>query len=216
MRKEYTRVHWTSEMEQFIRDNYKNMMDKEIADVLKISTSNVKNKRNKMGLSKGKEVPKDIINYGVEAVKGGMTYKAAAEYCYKKFGVKFNISTLINHCEVAGVTSPKAMNDSNIVSRDLARYIQLKKYNIRLNAIKNNVKVGDKILTRSGRVKIVVQKYPSFVVCMNRSSKESIQYTQIKGIVRRQYMEQDILSIIDDAEMTDEEKLDAIREYLEF
>ena len=45
MRKEYTKVQWTDDMEQFIRDNYKTMHDKDIAEALGISPSHVKNKR---------------------------------------------------------------------------------------------------------------------------------------------------------------------------
>lgn len=184
MRKECTRVQWTDDMEQFIRDNYKKMMDKEIAEVLQISRSHVKNKRTKMGLFKEKEIHQDVINYGVEAVREGMTYSAAARHCQEKFGIKFNLSTLIAHCKKAGVVSPKANNEFNLISQDARKYKELEYYNARLNAIKNKVQVGDKILVRSGRSKTVIEKYPSFVICLIGGFKEAIPYTDIKKVLK--------------------------------
>lgn len=183
MRKEYTRVNWTDDMEQFIRDNYKKMMDKEMAEILGISASHVKNKRKRMGIIKGKEVPKDVIAHGVEAVRDGMSYSEAVKHCYEKFGVKFNLSTLIVHCEKAGVVSHKANKEFNPTSQDARKYKELEVYNARLNAIKNKVQVGDKILV-NGRSKAVVEKYPSFVICLTRGFREAIQYTDIRKIIQ--------------------------------
>lgn len=184
MRKEYTKVQWTDDMEQFIRDNYKTMHDKDIAEALGISPSHVKNKRYRMRIAKEKEVPKDVINYGVEAVRDGMSYSAAVKHCYEKFGVKFNLSTLIRYCEKAGVVSPKANKEFNPTSQDARKYKELELYNARLNAIKQKVRVGDKILVMSGRSKTVIEKYPSFVICITRGFREAIQYTEIRKIVQ--------------------------------
>lgn len=182
MRKEYKKVDWTSEMEQFIRDNYEKMLDREIAEVLKISRSHVKNKRTKMGLLKEKEIPINVMSYAVESVRDGMTYSAAAKHCHEKFGIKFNLSTLTAHCKKAGVVSPKANNEFTLISQDALKYKELELYNARLNAIKNKVQVGDKILV-NGRSKEVVEKYPNFVICMTRGFRDAIQYTEIKKVL---------------------------------
>ena len=184
MRKEYTKLQWTDEMQQFIRDNYKSMRDKEIAKALGVLSSSVKCKRYSMGFVKGKEVQQDVIDQGVEAVRGGMSYAAATKYCHEKTGVKFNISTLIAYCEKAGVVSHKAFNEFNPTSQDARKYKELELYNTRLNAIKQKVKVGDRIDIMASGSKTVVEKYPHFVICLVDGFKEAIQYSDIKKILK--------------------------------
>lgn len=183
MRKEYTKVNWTDDKDQVIRENYKKMMDKEIAEIIGVPATNVKNRRQKLGLIKGKEVPKDIINYGVESVRSGMSYTAATKHCQEKFGVKFNISTLIAHCEQAGVVSHKANGEFNPTSQDARKFKELELYNARLNAIKHKVKVGDRIDVMASGSKTVLEKYPNFVICLTDGFKEAIPYTDIKKVL---------------------------------
>lgn len=183
MNRGYTRVDWTNEMQQFITDNYKKMLDREIAEIIGIPAHHVKNKRQRMGLTKDKEVSQDAILHGVEAVRNGMTYSGAAKHCLEKFGIKFNISTLIAHCEKAGVVSHKANNEFNPTSQDARKYRELELYNARLSIIKHTVKVGDRIDVMGSGSKTVLEKYPNFVICLNGRFKEAIPYTDIKKVL---------------------------------
>ena len=183
MSRGYTRVDWTNEMEQFVRDNHETMSDREIGERLGIPRDSIKRKRNKMGLDKGKEVPLQAIKYGVEAVKSGMSYSAAVKHCHEKFGVKINLSTLITHCEKVGVVSHRANKEFNPTSQDARKYKELELYNARLNAIKHKVKVGDKIDVMASGSKTVLEKYPNFVICLTHGFKEAIPYTDIKKVL---------------------------------
>lgn len=182
------KINWTHEMEQFIRDNYKVMNDKEIGKALSVSEYSIKKKRHTMGIdrSKEKEIPKNVINYGIEMVKGGMSYLEATKQCHKKFGVSFTISTLIAYCQKVGVVSNKANKAKEFMpnSQDARKYKELELYNSKLNMIKHTVKVGDRIDVMASGSKTVLEKYPNFVICITNGFKEAIQYTEIKKILQ--------------------------------
>lgn len=180
------KINWTNEMEQFVRDNYKCMTDKEIGKVLSVSKETIKNKRRSMGINRGKEreIPKNVINYGIEMVKGGMSYSAAIKKCQEKFGIGCTVTTLMSYCEKVGVTSPKANKNFMAAGQIEDKYKKLEMYNKRLNKLKHEIKVGDGIDVIASGSKTVLEKYPNFVICLTDGFKEAIQYTEIKKILK--------------------------------
>lgn len=181
------KINWTNEMEQFIRDNYKAMNDKEIGEVLSVSEHTIKNKRHNMGInrSKEREIPKNVIDYGIELVKGGASYSAAIRKCQEKFGSSITVSTLMGHCEKAGVISPQANKNFMAAGQIEDKYKKLEIYNRRLKKLKNEIRVGDRIDVIASGSKTVLEKYPNFVICLNDGFKEAIQYMEIKRVLKQ-------------------------------
>lgn len=180
------KINWTNEMEQFIRDNYKAMSDKEIGKVLSVSEHTIKNKRHSMGINRGKEreIPKNVINYGIEMVKCGASYSAAIRECQEKFGSSITVSTLMGHCEKVGVISPQANKNFMAAGQIEDKYKKLEMYNRRLNKLKHEIKVGDRLDVKANGSKTVLEKYPNFIICLTDGFKEAIQYTEIKKILK--------------------------------
>lgn len=180
------KINWTNEMEQFIRDNHRVMSDKKIGEVLYVSEHTVKKKRHSMGINRGKEreIPKNVINYGIEMVKGGMSYSAAIKKCQEKFGLGCTVTTLMSYCEKVGVTSPKANKNFMAAGQIEDKYKKLEAYNKRLNKLKHEIKVGNRIDVKASGSKTVLEKYPNFVICLTDGFKEAIQYTEIKKILK--------------------------------
>lgn len=61
---------------------------------------------------------------------------------------------------------------------------ELESYNLRLNKLKQSIRINDQVEIRGNGVRKVVEKYPNFVVCIVNGFKESILYTDIKRIVK--------------------------------
>lgn len=179
------KINWTNEMEQFIKDNYKVMNDKEIGKAFSISKDTIKKKRCSMGINRRKEreVPNNIINYGIEIVKGGASYSAAIKKCQEKFGSSTTVSTLTKYCERAKVISPQGNKNFMIVGQTQDKYEKLEMYNRKINTLKTEIKIGDRIDVMGSGSKTILEKYPNFVICLNGRFKEAIPYTDIKEVL---------------------------------
>lgn len=59
----------------------------------------------------------------------------------------------------------------------------LELYNVRLNKLKQSIRINDQVEVAGSGIRRVVEKYPNFVVCMVNGFKESVLYTDIKRIV---------------------------------
>lgn len=180
------KINWTYEMEQFIRDNYKLMNDKKIGEALAVSAHTIKSKRHNMGINraKEKEIPRNVINYGIEMVKNGMSYSAAIKKCQEKFGLSCTVTTLMRYCEKVGVTSPNANKNFMAAGQIEDKYKKIEMYNKRINKLKHEIKVGDRIDVKASGSKTVLEKYPNFVICLTDGFKEAIQYTDIKRVLK--------------------------------
>lgn len=180
------KIIWTDEMEQFIRDNYKGMSDKEIGKVLFVSGGTVKKKRCRMKINRcdKRKIPKDVLEYGIDLVSKGETYSSAARKCNEKFGISVNVTSIMTHCEKAGVLSNRANKNFIKACQTEDKYEKLEAYNKQLVKLKNEIQVGDKIKVVASGNKVVVGKYPNFVICITCGFKEAIQYTDIREIIR--------------------------------
>lgn len=179
------KIIWTEEMEQFIRDNYKTMNDIELGKVLFVSEHSIIKKRRTMKINRAEKrrIPEEVVKYAIDLVRNGESYPSAANKCSVKFNTKINTSTIANKCEEAGVYS-KNSNKNFMASRGIEdKYKGLEKYNTWLNNLKNKIQVGDKIDVIQSGAKIVIAKYPNFVMCINSGIRETIPYTDIKKIL---------------------------------
>lgn len=61
---------------------------------------------------------------------------------------------------------------------------ELERYNLRLNKLKQSIKINDQVEIRGSGIRKVIEKYPNFVVCITSGFRESVLYTDIKRIVK--------------------------------
>lgn len=119
------KIEWNTEIDKFIKDNYKSKTDGEIGRMLGYKRSAISSRRTQLGLTKH----------------------------------------LHSH-------------------RPPMEFEELELYNLRLNKLKQSIKINDNVEIRDNGVRKVVEKYPNFIVCIVNGFKESILYTDIKRIVK--------------------------------